>query len=102
MINLKKADALTLEHVYCIKTNDYVADRPYEFEDDDEPHIYRGKAVLQISKEDFEACKDAGFKVKEFTQVVLAASEPENYTERIRQIIQHHVVYVDKVRHTNF
>jgi hypothetical protein len=102
MINLKKGDALKLEHIYCIKTNDYVADRAYEFEDNDEPHIYKGKAILQISKEDFETCKNAGFKVKEYTQAVLASSIPESYTERIRQIMQYHVVYIDRVRHTNF
>ena len=57
-------------------------------------------------KEDFEALKEAGFPCKEYTQIVLASSEYDNMKDNskhtVRQAMFKHIVYVDKVQHTNF
>ena len=103
MINLEKENALKVEHVYCLRTEDYTSDYLDDWgEDGETPHIYKGSAVLSISAEDFEACKEAGLEVKEYTQIILASSNPDITVPPIRQIMYKHIVFADKVDHTNF
>ena len=105
MINLKKEKALEIKHVYCLSAKEYTADYA-DGANDDGIHPYKGECTMGIYKEAFEALKEAGFPCKEFTQVVLAASDydeaknPSKHT--VRQAMFKHVVYVDVVDHTNF
>lgn len=92
---------IKLNHVYCLNAKDYLADYPDGFKDDGTP--YHGSAIISIRKEEFETLKNAGFDCKEFTQIVLAATKDWNQQKPvIRQAIFKHIVYVDKVNHTNF
>lgn len=105
MINLKKSDALEVSHVYCLSTENYEADYADGYNDDG-VQPYRGHSVMMIHKEDFEALKEAGFPYEEYTQVVLASSDydemknPGRHT--VRQAMFKHIVYADRVDHTNY
>jgi hypothetical protein len=105
MINLKKEEALEVKHVYCLSAKEYTADYA-DGAIDDGVHPYSGKCVMGIYKEDFEALKEAGFPCKEYTQIILASSEYDNMKDiskhTVRQAMFKHIVYVDKVDHTNF
>ena len=105
MSNLKKEEALEIKHVYCLSAKEYTADYA-DGANDDGVHPYKGECVMSIYKEDFEALKEAGFPCKEYTQIVLASTDyddaknPSKHT--VRQAMFKHIVYVDKVHHTNF
>lgn len=104
MIELEKTN-LKVEHVYVLVTKDYTADYIDGFNDDGD-HPYKGECAMGIYKKDYNALKAAGFKCEEYTHVVLASSKYDNGKDfskhTIRQALRRHVVYVDKVDHTNF
>jgi hypothetical protein len=105
MINLKKEEALEVKHVYCLSAKEYTADYA-DGCNDDGVNPYKGKCIMGIYKEDFEALKEAGFPCEEYTQVVLASSDydevknPGRHT--VRQAMFKHIVYADRVDHTNY
>ena len=98
MADFRKEEALEVKHVYCLSAKKYT--------NDDAIHPYKGKCVMSIYKEDFEALKEAGFPCKEFTQIVLASSEYDDMKDSskhtVRQAMFKHIVYADVVGHTNF
>ena len=104
MINLEK-EALKVEHVYCLSAEEYTADYA-DGANDDGVNPYKGKCIMGIYKEDFEALKEAGFPCKEYTQVILASSGYDDIKDSskhtVRQAMFKHVVYIDTVNHTNF
>lgn len=105
MINLKKESVLKVEHVYCLSTEEYRADYA-DGANDDGIHPYKGKCIMSIYKEDFEALKAAGFHCKEYTQIILASSDydaTKDFSKHtVRQAMFKHIVYADRVDHTNF
>ena len=105
MINLKKEEALEVKHVYCLSAKEYTADYA-DGANDDGVNPYKGKCIMGIYKEDFEALKEAGFPCEEFTQIVLASSEYDDMKDSskhtVRQAMFKHIVYADRVDHTNF
>lgn len=105
MINLKKENVLKVEHVYCLSAKEYTADYA-DGANDDGIHPYKGECVMSIYKEDFEALKEAGFPCEEFTQIVLASSDYDDMKNSgkhtVRQAMFKHIVYADRVDHTNF
>lgn len=100
-----KNSKVRIEHIYCLSTKDYTADY-VDGCNDDNIHPYKGKCIMGIYKEDYEALKEAGFPCKEYTQVVLASTEYDNTKDSskhtIRQAMFKHIVYADSVDHTNF